>query len=209
MKHTGLSREARLLVRVSAALSRGDDGDVRAALALASERCAPRQVEEALLQSYLFLGYPAALNAMAVWREISGHPAPAPAEVAWPDWEERGAAVCETVYGGQYAKLRANVRRFHPDLETWMVVEGYGKVLGRPGLELGVRELCIVAILAPRGPAVLRQLHSHLRGALNAGVSRPVVGAALEEALVGCGDEVARPARELWARLSEGGSTGA
>jgi hypothetical protein len=52
-----------------------------------------------------------------------------------------------------------------------MIVEGYGKVLGRPGLDAGdVRELCIVALLAVAGRAA--QLYSHLRGALNAGARR-------------------------------------
>ena len=50
-----------------------------------------------------------------------------------------------------------------------MVTEGYGKVLGRAGLDLATRELCIVALLAPQdaGP----QLYSHLRGALNVGAA--------------------------------------
>ena len=48
---------------------------------------------------------------------------------------DRGEEVCRTVYGGQYEGLRRNVRDLHPDMERWMVVEGYGKVLGRPGLD--------------------------------------------------------------------------
>ena len=73
------------------------------------------------------------------------------------------------MYGGQYERLRRNVRDLHPDLERWMVVEGYGKVLGRPGLDLATRELCIAALLAVLNTP--RQLYSHLRGALNAGAS--------------------------------------
>ena len=77
------------------------------------------------------------------------------------------------MYGGQYEKLRANIAALHPDMERWMVREGYGKVLGRPGLDLATRELCIVALLAPQdaGP----QLYSHLRGALNAGADEALV----------------------------------
>jgi 4-carboxymuconolactone decarboxylase len=66
-----------------------------------------------------------------------------------------------------------------------MLVEGYGKVLGRPGLSLRRRELCIVAMLARQGRRVERQLYSHLRGALNAGASRAEVDEALEVALDG------------------------
>ena len=85
--------------------------------------------------------------------------------------------MCRVVYGGQYERLRENVRALHPAMERWMVVEGYGKVLGRPGLDLRVRELCIIVILAVQG--VPRQLYSHIRGAVNAGATE----AAIEEAL--------------------------
>jgi 4-carboxymuconolactone decarboxylase len=54
-----------------------------------------------------------------------------------------------------------------------MIVEGYGKVLSRPGLDLATRELCIVALLAPQDAAP--QLYSHLRGALNAGAAEDSV----------------------------------
>ena len=104
--------------------------------------------------------------------------------------------VCEAVYAGQYARLRKNVARLHPDMERWMLTEGYGKVLGRPGLELKVRELCIVALLA--GQDAAPQLHSHLRGALNVGASPEEVEAALEVACGAVAPERAAAAREVW-----------
>jgi len=61
-----------------------------------------------------------------------------------------------------------------------MVVEGYGKVLGRPQLDLATRELCIVALLAVLGAP--RQLYSHLRGAMNAGADPSEVEETLEAA---------------------------
>jgi 4-carboxymuconolactone decarboxylase len=48
-----------------------------------------------------------------------------------------------------------------------MIIEGYGKVLSRPFLTAGVRELLIVAMTAVLN--VERQFHSHVRGALNVG----------------------------------------
>jgi 4-carboxymuconolactone decarboxylase len=59
-----------------------------------------------------------------------------------------------------------------------MIVEGYGKVLSRPGLDLPRRELCIVAACVASGQE--RQLHSHLHGALNVGVPAPVVRESLD-----------------------------
>ena len=44
----------------------------------------PADAEEALLQSYLFVGYPVALQALAMWRERTGNAA---AEQATPDDE--------------------------------------------------------------------------------------------------------------------------
>jgi 4-carboxymuconolactone decarboxylase len=191
-----LEREG-LLVDVSAALASAKVGGVETALRAALAGAAdPAEVEEALLQSYLFLGYPRALAALGVWRRISERKASEAAASDWAAWEVRGGEVCRRVYGGQYEPLRENVRALHPDLETWMVVEGYGKVLGRAGLELRVRELCIAALLAVLdAPA---QLRSHLRGALNVGASPEQVEAALARALAWASPAARESALETW-----------
>ena len=201
---SGLDDGERALVRASAAVAAWSQGsarrdDVAWALRIAGEEASPEAVEEALVQSYLFLGYPAALNALGLWREVSGRPA-GPAR-AWDPtgWEERGESVCRKVYGGQYDGLRDNVRALHGDMERWMVVEGYGKVLGRPGLELKTRELCVVALLAVTGWPT--QLYSHLRGALQVGASPDAVGEALEAALTLAEEERRGVARATWARI--------
>ncbi|NOT08578.1 MAG: carboxymuconolactone decarboxylase family protein [Gemmatimonadales bacterium] len=142
----------------------------------------PIWVEELLLQSVLMLGWPRTLNAAAIWRRVSG-PTPAPGEDGTDysmaaDWLERGEVVCRMVYGANYERLRQNVRAMHPSLEAWMLVEGYGRTLGRPGLDLARRELCVIAQVAVQGAE--RQLHSHLRGALNAGAEPSAVAEALE-----------------------------
>ncbi len=129
------------------------------------------EVEEALLQSYLFLGYPSAIEALRRWR-TNGTEAPDPIDEDWELWLERGERTCAVVYGDHYESLRENIARFHPDLDRWMVAEGYGKVLGRPGLSLAIREMLIVAMLVVQGESGRRQLRSHLKGALNAGVTR-------------------------------------
>jgi 4-carboxymuconolactone decarboxylase len=161
----------------------------------------PGWAEEVILQSYLFLGYPVALNAFGMWREVSGRRADPGVPDAWDGWTDRGEEVCRTVYGGQYEGLRRNVRELHPDMERWMVVEGYGKVIGRPGLDLSVRELCIVALLAVLGAP--RQLHSHLRGALNAGASVEHIEVAVAEAESSSDSDRGAEARAVWNRVLE------
>jgi 4-carboxymuconolactone decarboxylase len=188
-----------MLVRLSAALATRDARGLEVALRQCASAEDPREVEEVILQSYLFLGYPAALNAFGLWREISAVE-PGPATTDCPGtWEERGEWVCQVIYGGQYERLRENVGAMHPDMERWMVVEGYGKVLGRPGLDLVTRELCIVALLAALGAP--RQLYSHLRGALNAGAGPEDVDMALHEASTVQDDERRREAGEVWRRV--------
>jgi 4-carboxymuconolactone decarboxylase len=129
------------------------------------------------LQSHLFAGFPRALNAMREWRRWQAEPVRSDA-TAGENWREQGEATCAIVYGEMYERLRGNIRRLHPDLDDWMIVDGYGKVLSRPGLDLGRRELCIVAACAASKQD--RQLHSHLHGALNAGVAPAVVSGALD-----------------------------
>jgi 4-carboxymuconolactone decarboxylase len=186
------------LVHLSAALASRNaislDGALRRALAEAEGDA----VEEVVLQSYLFLGYPAALNAFARWRALSGRAAGVETEPP-ASWAERGEAVCRAVYAGQYEGLRTNIGALHPDMERWMVVEGYGKVLGRPGLPLVMRELCIVALLAVHD--VPRQLYSHLRGSLNVGASAVQVAGTLAEALPLCSAEARARAEETWAAV--------
>lgn len=177
------------LVRISSALAAGDLARLRQAFETALAVAEEAAIEEVLIQSYLFLGYPAALRGLGEWRRYSGRPAPEPAEDG-ADWERRGVATCRRVYGGQYDRLRDNIRALHPDMEAWMVVEGYGKVLGRPGVDLGTRELCIIALLAQQDAAP--QLYSHLRGALNVGVAEAEVEAAIALLL----PELPEPRRE-------------
>jgi len=194
-----LSTAERTLVEASAALASGSEDALRTALADAALAADPLEVEEALLQSYLFLGYPAALAALALWRKLSPAPPTGASRDDWPGWARRGAALCRRVYSTQYRELRDNVRRLHPDLERWMMVEGYGKVLSRPGLAPLTREYCIVALLAvaDAGP----QLYSHMRGALNLGAPADALVETLEVAGRFMDEARGAAARATWRRV--------
>ncbi len=176
-----IATEVRHLVRIAGAIAGSDEGTVRAVMNEAMD-VDPAAVDEIILQSYLFAGFPRALNAARMWRSISGVAAPerdSEADAADLEvWRERGLRTCEIVYGESYEPLRRNIRTLHPTLDEWMIVDGYGKVLSRPGVNLRTRELCIVAACAVAGQQ--RQLHSHLHGALNAGARVEEVRATLD-----------------------------
>ncbi len=159
------------------------------------------EVEEALLQSYLFVGFPSAIEAFRQWRTYGAAAPRASAETS-DLWSKRGAQVCSAVYGDHYDSLRDNMARFHPDLDAWMVSEGYGKVLGRPGLGLDARELLIIAMLVVQGAGARRQLRSHLHGALNTGVAAEDVEGTIDRAAVFTNAENVALARKLWAAVS-------
>jgi 4-carboxymuconolactone decarboxylase len=189
----------RALLRLAASLATRDEAAIRAAMGEAREAADPGAVDEVLLQSHLFVGFPDALNALALWREVSGTRAPASAGEDPAIWPARGERVCAVVYGDNYEKLRINVERLHPDVDGWMATGGYGRVIGRPGLDLATRELCNAALLAVWN--VPRQLHSHLRGSLNAGASVAEVDEAVE---IACGylpPARAADVRALWGEI--------
>lgn len=193
-----LSADVAALVRLSARISAGTEADVRTGCQEALDADTPTAwVEEAILQAYLFAGFPRALNAAREWRKVSGIAAPAHEDLPAPDlerWRAQGEQTCATVYGKFYDRLRQNIVQLHPALDDWMIVEGYGKILSRPGLELRLRELCIVAACVATGQD--RQLHSHLHGALNAGAAAAEVVGCLDAL-----DGVAEPGLLLRARL--------
>jgi 4-carboxymuconolactone decarboxylase len=183
MPASALDPETAALVRLAGVIAAGSEPEVRRAMARAAAVCRPAWVEEVVLQSYLFAGFPRALNAAREWRRASGQPAPDHDEGEdfenAPRWREQGEATCATVYGPFYERLRHNIRHLHPALDAWMIIDGYGKVLSRPALDLRRRELCIVGACSLARQD--RQLHSHLYGALHAGASAGEIRAALDE----------------------------
>src|SRR5438067_9927482 len=194
--------------RVAAAGATGKVPELDARLAAAREARVPGLwIEELLLQSMLVVGYPLALVAFGAWRGVGG-PAPVEGDGAedlahadWESWAARGAAVCRAVYGRAYHKLLVNLRALHPALEDLVLVDAYGKVIGRPGLDLKRRELATVAAIAVLGTA--QQLHSHLRGALNTGASAEEVEAVLELVGPDLEPEYLSRAQEQWADVKD------
>ncbi|MGH7614467.1 MAG: carboxymuconolactone decarboxylase family protein [Gemmatimonadales bacterium] len=193
------------LVRVTLAIARGDEAATRDRMRAAQAAGVPALwMEELLLQSFLNVGYPLSLAAFAVWREVAG-PSTNGGEPLrhgdHPRWMERGRVLCAEVYGRTYHKLLLNLRGLHPALEALVVVDAYGKLLGRPGLDAARRELCtLAAITMLEAP---RQLHAHFRGALNVGWKREDVDAVLVLAEQDLAPARALKVWELWVDVRE------
>jgi alkylhydroperoxidase/carboxymuconolactone decarboxylase family protein YurZ len=154
-------------------------------------------IREAVLQTYLFAGYAAAINAFITLNEVSEGNQEFFREESGSlkNWEERGEELCTKIYGSQYEKLVHNMKRLHPDLAEWMLWEGYGKVLARPFLSPIVRELLIVAMTAVL--QVERQFISHVRGAMNVGATSEQIWAVFEQVKIHLSEEVASRYEEI------------
>lgn len=203
---TVLVADTAALIRVAAGLADADQQVLVAFMSAALKAGArPEWLEEAVLAGVLFVGFPRALVGAAALRSLIPEPAGDPGDAcdygAWRNWRERGVATCAAVYGANYDRLRANVGALHPALDAWIITDGYGRTLSRPGLDLRRRELCAIAMLVPQ--RVSSQLHSHLRGALNAGATPEEVDAVLDivAALAVVPGSRTTAARRLWAEL--------
>ncbi len=188
------------LCKVSLLVFTGDARRLRRELAAAIREGAEAEtLREAVLQNYLFAGYPRCINALAELAALAPlTPRPAVARDLGA-WRARGERLCKRVYGRTYPKMIETMRRLHPDLADWILWEGYGKVLSRPLLDARTRELCVIPVLAAGG--MIPQLRSHLAGARNCGATRDEVREALRIGIAAAPPHAARAARAL---LSDG-----
>jgi 4-carboxymuconolactone decarboxylase len=210
-KQDSLDPQTRDLVRFAAAVAQGYEPELRDRVGPLRRSQVPTVwVEELLLQSALMVGYPRTLIAFAVWRTFSGaRPTDHDPDLDYSragEWTRRGEELCAIVYGENYEKLRDSVQALHPAIDSWMITEGYGRTLARPGLDLRRRELCTVAQTAVLEAP--RQLHSHLRGALNAGATFGQIEGSLSIVNPLLSFDQWKKVKELWRTVREGWSRG-
>ena len=203
LRNVTVSLDARTvaLVRIAAATATGDEAKLKERMIAAKGANVPALwIEELLLQTFLNVGYPLALVAFGVWRSVQPTPEPGSEPIAHPEWErwtERGVQACNEVYGRTYHKLLLNLRALHPAVEPLVLVDAYGKILGRPALDAKKRELCTLAAIAMLNAP--RQLHAHLRGALNTGWTREDVDEVLGIVELDLTKDRALKLWEMWA----------
>jgi len=153
------------------------------------------QCYEIVLQSYLFLGFPRMLLAVEALNRLmpnGSQPIAETGEDSYAAHVEAGLALCREIYGTAFEPLRTKIESSAPEVFRWMVLEGYGKVMSRPGLGKMEREICSVAFLIMEGYE--QQLHSHMRGALNVGAPVDLLSIVIDDIgpAGGAGTETAR-----------------
>ncbi len=129
-------------------------------------------VYEGILQCYLFLGFPRAIEGLRHLNGIFkayGISLDLPYKDNRADYDEDGCRLCKLIYADKYPRLMERMNSFSPELALWMIREGYGKVLSRPGLEAKQRELITVSALISED--VPNQLSAHIKGAYNTGAT--------------------------------------
>lgn len=176
---SGRTRRVRLLAILSSALALCRPRLTRAILAyLRKRRIEKTAIYETILQSYLFLGFPRAIEGIITFEEVFfeiGRPSGIRKQIDRNirKWRSEGDALCRIVYGKNYDALRRRFTQVAPEFFEWMVMEGYGKVLSRPGMSRIERELAeVAALIVDRRE---RQLISHVLGSLNVGASIALV----------------------------------
>ncbi|MCP4685577.1 MAG: carboxymuconolactone decarboxylase family protein [bacterium] len=198
---------SRAIAFYSAAITLADDPLMTTAMRAGLRRgVAGEQLYEVVLQSYLFLGFPRMLIAAdSLNREIPDLELPRPPlEIAADEtreWIDRGVELCKEVYDKNYNLLKSRVEGMAPEIFRWMVFEGYGKVLSRPGLEIVDREMAIVACLIMENRP--SQLYSHMRGALNVGAHPELLATVVADIGESAG-EGHQTAQDILSRLGIG-----
>ncbi len=119
-----------------------------------------RELYELTLQGYLFLGFPAVIEALGALDGIV-LPAKKGSEPSVFLRVKKGRQTCRRIYREKFPALMENLSRKSPALAGWVIEEGYGKVLSRAGASLRLRELFTAALLSATGFS--KQLFAHLR----------------------------------------------
>ena len=122
------TKRERSLTRIAAAAAAGEterlDRELRAAVA---EGLSGTDLREAILQVFLFAGFPRAITAFErlelAHAEGAGATEEEPADV-----EERGAELFSLIYGEHTDRVLGKLERLHPDFRRMIVRDAYGRV---------------------------------------------------------------------------------
>ena len=125
---------------------------------------------------------------------------------------QRGWQRLREVDGEAGERVVASLADIAPDFATYLVEFPFGDIYSRPGLDLKLREIAVVAALTALGNAA-PQLKVHIHGALNVGCSRQEVVEVIIQMAVYAGFPAALnglfAAKEVFAERDTNGKTDA
>lgn len=171
------------IISASAAANNSEKFDSFVHLAL-SKKISKKKIYEALLQNYLFCGFPSALYYLKRFHHLSKYN-PEFYRLSLSGLKEKGIKTSKLIYGNKLPKLISNVKKFSPELAEWLITEGYGKVISRKHLSIKEREACIISVLSIQ--MFEEQLVSHLYGGIRNGLSVKQIYSLISNlALINC-----------------------
>ena len=166
------------LVKLTIAICREDWHGLRLLRQNAPPGEPNRAWREALLQSHLFAGFPAMVEACAVLEQEGGLGKAEDDETeSLPLDPKRGRDLFDLIYEDAAPEVAGALRTAHPEVLAMTLEHAYGRVLSRPGLAGATRELLALGALAVGNQG--RQLASHARGARRLGASLGSILAAV------------------------------
>jgi len=194
-------KKENILPMACAAAALRDEKKLRGFIVVAQENGIENiELYESLLQNYLFTGYPSAMISLKILSEYISNINDQPIE-SWDlnTYRERGTINCKNVYGKKFNKLISNVNGFSPDLSEWLVLEGYGKVMGRQGLSFKKRELNNIAVLTVQ--QFEDQLFSHINGGFRTGSTLRQIQSVIEDLKIFDKREIVEFGRKVFKRF--------
>jgi 4-carboxymuconolactone decarboxylase len=126
------------------------------------------------------------------------------------DRYQRGWEKLREVDGEAGERVVESLRDIAPDFGRYLIEFPFGDIYSRPGLDLKLREIAVVAALTALGNAA-PQLQVHIHGALNVGCSRQEVVEVIMQMAVYAGFPAAMnglfAAKEVFKERDESGKS--
>lgn len=173
-------KEIRFLCFIAACVSSKKHSNLTEIFAIAmNNKISTKKIYETIIQIYLFCGFPATIEALKHFNIVFPEFKKNHSEFDLNQYSKIGQNNCRKIYRSNYDKLLDNFYSLSPDLKDWMIIEGYGKVMGRTGLSLKERELINVTVLATN--YYEHQLYSHIKGAINTGSGYNIIESIIRQ----------------------------
>lgn len=152
----------------------------------------PKDLVEVMFIATAMLGFPAAINAIGIVREMLHDrsivfvPDRVRAEEPAESRYSRGLRAFSEFMGGEPSEYLESFEAISPHLAQWTMEFAYGDILSRTGLESKTKHLAIATMMATVGNRA-DSLRRHVEGALRAGATKEEVIEAMMQVSVYAG----------------------